>query len=53
MLKELSNLKKGTEVINQYGELRTVIEVIDEKMIRTYEEPNDLYHFTKLFVKVK
>lgn len=41
-------LKKGIKVRNQYGQYLTVMEVIDGKMIRTYEEPNDLYHITKI-----
>lgn len=44
-----NKFNNGERVKNQYGEIRTVIEVIDQKMIRTYEEPNNLYHITKLF----
>ena len=43
------NLKKGTKVKNQYGEILTVLKVIDGTAVRTYEDYNNLYHYTKLF----
>jgi hypothetical protein len=43
-----SNLKKGTKVKNQYNHILTILEVIDNTMIRVYEDYNNLYHFTKL-----
>lgn len=43
------NLKKGAKVKNQYGDTLTVLEVIDGVMIRTYEDFNNLYHYTKMF----
>ena len=48
-----SELTKGQKVKNQYGETRTVLEVIDGLMVRVYEEYNDRYHCTKLFVNGK
>lgn len=45
----VSELKKGTKVKNQYGESLTVLEIIDNLTIRTYEDFNNLYHFSKLF----
>ena len=46
-----TDLKNGTKVKNQYNHELTVLEVIDGLMIRTYEEINNLYHYTKLFYK--
>ena len=43
-----SNLKRGTKVNNLYGETLTVLEVIDGLMVRTYEDYNNLYNYTKL-----
>jgi hypothetical protein len=43
-------MKKGTKVTNQYGDKLTVLEVIDNKTVRTYEDFNNLYHITKLFI---
>ena len=48
-----SNLKRGTKVKNQYGETLTVLEVIGNLMVRTYEDFNNLYHCTKLFYEDK
>jgi hypothetical protein len=45
-------MKNGTKVKNQYNETLTVLEVIDGLTIRTYEEPSNLYHISKL-TKVK
>lgn len=47
---KVSELKRGTEVKNQYGNILTVLEVIGGLMIRTYEDYNNLYHYTKLSV---
>lgn len=47
---KLLDVKKRQKVRNQYAETLTVLEVIGDLMVRTYEEPNDLYHYTKLFV---
>ena len=44
-----ANFFPGQTVKNLYGEILTVQKVIDNLMIRTYEQPNDLYHYTKLF----
>lgn len=46
----MTNLKKGSKVKNQYGETRTILAVIDGRMIRTFEEPNNLYHPSKLYL---
>lgn len=43
-----AELKRGQKVRNFYGQTLTVLEVIDGLMIRTYEDINNLYHFTKL-----
>ena len=48
-----AELKKGQKVRNFYGQTLTVLEVIDSLMIRTYEDFNNLYHFTKLSFKGK
>ena len=45
-------MKKGTKVKNQYGDKLTVLEVIDNKMVKTYEDLNNLYHITKLFIVI-
>lgn len=45
-----NNMKKGTKVTNEYGQKLTVLEVIDGTMVRVYEDFNNLYHITKLFV---
>lgn len=44
----MKNLTKGSKVKNQYGESLTVLEVIDNLMVRTYEDFNNLYHISKL-----
>lgn len=44
-----TNFLHGQTVKNLYGEILTVQKVIDNLMVRTYEQPNDLYHYTKLF----
>lgn len=49
----ISEVKRGQKVKNQYGQTLTVFEVIGGMMVRTYEEVNDLYHCTKLFVNGK
>jgi hypothetical protein len=46
-----SNLKRGPKVRNQYGETLTVLEVIDNLMVKTYEDTINLYHYTKLSLK--
>ena len=46
----IKEIKNGQQVKNFYGIVLTVCEVIDGLMIRTYEEINDLYHYTKLSV---
>lgn len=38
---------KGQKVKNQYGEVLTVLEQI-ENMVRVLEDYNNLYHITKL-----
>jgi hypothetical protein len=43
-------MKKGTKVKNQYNETLTVLEVIDNTTVRVYEDINNLYHITKLFL---
>lgn len=50
---KISDIKAGDKVTNFYGENLTVLEVIDHLMIRTYEDFNNLYHFTKLTVSGK
>jgi hypothetical protein len=44
----IQKFRKGSIVKNLYGEKLTVLEVINNATVRTYEEPNDLYHQTKL-----
>ena len=45
-----NKMKKGTKVKNQYNETLTVLEVIDNTTVRVYEDINNLYHITKLFI---
>lgn len=42
-------LTDGTKVLDQYGTLMTVLEVIDN-MVRVYEDFNNLYHISKLTI---
>jgi hypothetical protein len=44
----IQKFRKGSVVKNLYGKKLTVSEVINDTMVRAYEEPNDLYHHTKL-----
>ena len=47
---KVTELKKGMIVKNQYGEPLTIIEVIDNLMIKTNEVRN-LYHYTQVYYK--
>ena len=49
---KVTELKKGMIVKNQYGEPLTIIEVIDNLMIKTNEVRN-LYHYTKVYYNGK
>ena len=49
---KVSELKKGMIVRNQYGEPLTIIEVINNLMIKTNEVTN-LYHYTKVYFNGK
>lgn len=46
----ITEIKPGQKVKNFFGETLTVSEVIGDTMIRTLEDYNNLYHFTKLTV---
>ncbi|GEM_PF-6512710 len=45
-----NNMKshRGLQVKNQYGETRTILNIVGNSVL-TYEEPNNFYHITKLF----
>lgn len=50
---KVSELKRGLKVKNQHGETLTILEVVGGVMVRTYEDFNNLYFYTKLFYNGK